>query len=85
VLRCSTLFFTGLTAVSIGCGGATETTLPRTNHPNASLSPEQKAAAGLPPMIAHRFAEVTDVVGPYVGRDGDVSLAGVGRSGAVRS
>ena len=26
-------------------------------------------------MTAHRFAEVKDVVGPYVGRDGDVSLA----------
>lgn len=26
-------------------------------------------------MIAHRFAEVTDVVGPYVGRDGDAALA----------
>jgi hypothetical protein len=26
-------------------------------------------------MVAHRFAEVSDVVGPYVGRDGDVSLA----------
>ena len=75
MLRCSTLFFTGLTVISTGCGGATETTLPRTRHPNASLSPEQKAAAGLPPMTAHRFAEVSDVVGPYVGRDGDVSLA----------
>ena len=26
-------------------------------------------------MTAHRFAEVTDVVGPYVGRDGDAALA----------
>jgi hypothetical protein len=75
VLRCSTLFLTGLTAILTGCGGTTETTLPRTRHPNASLTPAQKAAAGLPPMTAHRFAEVSDVVGPYVGRDGDVSLA----------
>lgn len=49
--------------------------MPRTNQPNASQRAQPKPAAGLAPMTAHRFAEVSDVVGPYVGRDGDVSLA----------
>jgi hypothetical protein len=49
--------------------------MPRTVHPNESIQKPVASAAGAPPMIAHRFAEVTDVVGPYVGRDGDVSLA----------
>lgn len=49
--------------------------MPRTSKPNASLRKERATVAGLVPMTAHRFAEVTDVVGPYVGRDGDVSLA----------
>lgn len=49
--------------------------MPRTSHPNASQKKARAAAAGLAAMTAHRFAEVTDVVGPYVGRDGDVSLA----------
>ncbi len=45
--------------------------------------PKAKASAGVKrgavkaqgPLTAHRFAEVTDVVGPYVGADGDASLA----------
>jgi hypothetical protein len=75
VPRCSTLFFTGLTAVFVACAGTSETTMPRTAHPNASQKKQHAPGAGLQPMTAHRFAEVTDVVGPYVGRDGDVSLA----------
>ena len=69
--RCSTLLLTGLTALSLGSGcggGGAETILPRTNHPNGSRrANEPKAVTGLPPMAAHRFAEVSDVVGPYVG------------------
>ena len=49
--------------------------MPRTSHPNASLDKPSVTVSGHPPMIAHRFAEVSDVVGPYVGRDGDSSLA----------
>lgn len=33
------------------------------------------ATKSQPPLAAHRFAEVTDVIGPYVGRDGDASVA----------
>lgn len=76
--RRSTLLLTGLTALLLGsgCGGGTETIQPRTSQPNASRRTNKpKAIAGLPPLVAHRFAEVSDVVGPYVGRDGDVSLA----------
>lgn len=32
-------------------------------------------ASRLAPLVAHPFAEVKDVLGPYVGRDADVSLA----------
>jgi hypothetical protein len=66
----------GLTTLSFGCGGGTETIQPRTSQPNASRRADKpKAITGLAPMTAHRFAEVSDVVGPYVGRDGDASLA----------
>ena len=75
--RCSTFLLTGLTAVSLAlaCGGAPETSLPRTKHPNQGQQTRPKAGAALTPMVAHRFAEVSDVIGPYVGHDGDASLA----------
>ena len=75
MLRRPTLLFTCLAAVTLGCGGATETTMPRTAHPNVAPRAAPASATGIPPMTAHRFAEVSDVVGPYVGRDGDLSLA----------
>jgi len=80
VLRRWTLFFAGSIAVSVGCGGS-ETIMPRTNHPNASQKKQRAVVVGSSPMAAHRFAEVTDVVGPYVGRDGDVSLAAWAEAG----
>jgi hypothetical protein len=71
------LFRTSLIpALLAACGSApTESRLPRTAHPNRSIERKAPSAHGFPAMQAHRFAEVTDVVGPYVGRAGDSTLA----------
>ncbi|HXK16433.1 MAG TPA: hypothetical protein VNG33_01415 [Polyangiaceae bacterium] len=64
-----------LTVVSLGCGGVES--LRAHSGPQRPPSHAARAAvASAPlPLTAHRFAEVSDVVGPYVGRDGDLSLA----------
>ncbi len=49
--------------------------MPRTKHPNQGLHAAHRPTSSQTPLTAHRFAEVSDVIGPYVGRDGDVSLA----------
>ena len=76
MLRCSTLLFIGLAASSAGCGAASEKALPRATSTELAEARRKHAsevtASGLP---AHRFAEVSDVIGPYVGRDGDTALA----------
>jgi hypothetical protein len=38
-------------------------------------TPGKAGVAQAKPLAAHRFAEVRDVIGPYVGRDGEFSLA----------
>ncbi len=49
--------------------------MPRTKHPNQGRHQPRALADGAATMTAHRFAEVSDVVGPYVGHDGEASLA----------
>ncbi|MDF3065466.1 MAG: uncharacterized protein K0R38_1067 [Polyangiaceae bacterium] len=75
-MRSRSLLLTGCSAaIALGCGGSPTTKSPF-DRPSVTLtrgkrvSPPRQA-----PLAAHRFAEVTDVIGPYVGRDGDVSLA----------
>jgi hypothetical protein len=75
-VRRRSLLLTGCSAaIALGCGGTPTTTL---REGTASV-PRARAARSVRPastaLAAHRFAEVSDVIGPYVGRDGDVSLA----------
>jgi hypothetical protein len=75
VVRRSKLLLASLIALSAACSGAGETSLgpfARRAPPRALRKPKTAAPSAL---TAHRFAEVSDVIGPYVGRDGDVSLA----------
>jgi len=76
VSRSSGFLLTCLTAVSLGCGGGVESLRAHggPTHP-PSAAAKVVVATRTPPLTAHRFAEVTDVIGPYVGRDGDLSLA----------
>lgn len=75
MLRCSRLLLLGLTVVSVACSGASETSLGRDyRHVVPRARPKRRADA-LAPLTAYRFAEVKDVIGPYVGRDGEVALA----------
>ncbi|HYJ09323.1 MAG TPA: hypothetical protein VEX18_09940, partial [Polyangiaceae bacterium] len=69
-------FFVGTCLALCGaCGAASEGTpqanLPRASRPTKARTPLRSAL----PLAAHRFAEVSDVIGPYVGRDGDAALA----------
>lgn len=89
MVRRSKLLLASLIAFSTACSGAGDSALgplTRTAAPRALKKPKTAAPSAL---HAHRFAEVSDVIGPYVGRDGDVSLAawaeadGSGRTLAV--
>lgn len=74
--RCSTLKFAGLLALSVGCGAASERVVPRaTSKELARARLKHAAEVTSSALRAHRFAEVSDVIGPYVGRDGDAALA----------
>lgn len=65
----------GLSAALVACGGA-DATLPRATPATLKArAAAQRAQAKVTALTAHRFAEVSDVIGPYVGRDGDASLA----------
>jgi hypothetical protein len=71
LLSLSTLVSLG----ACGCGGA-PSTLARDNPRTVPRATGKlPVPASLPPLTAHRFAEVSDVIGPYVGRDGESSLA----------
>jgi hypothetical protein len=76
-VRSRSLLLTGCSAaIALGCGGSPPTT-PAREGPAAiaRVRGNRPKPKSQPLLAAHRFAEVTDVVGPYVGRDGDVSLA----------
>lgn len=69
------------------CGGSAGSGSELRGLPHTPSRDARKPAATQQPALrAHRFAEVSDVIGPYVGRDGDASLAvwaeasGAGRS-----
>jgi hypothetical protein len=49
---------------------------------NARAVTKPKLSHRAQPLAAHRFAEVSDVIGPYVGRDADVALAAWGEAGS---
>ncbi|HYQ14445.1 MAG TPA: hypothetical protein VEQ58_01765, partial [Polyangiaceae bacterium] len=68
--------FTCLVAcVAVACGGP-EPTFERDMRQIPARKRVAPRAAGVAgPLTAHRFAEVSDVIGPYVGRDGELSLA----------
>ncbi len=59
----------------LACGGATEGLPRRASSSGTSPSPRAKLASGRLPLTAHAFAEVSDVIGPYVGSDGQLALA----------
>jgi hypothetical protein len=60
----------------MGCGGAPSTTsTPQSAGNVARPRPQRPAVKDQGHLAAHRFAEASDVIGPYVGRDGDASLA----------
>jgi hypothetical protein len=67
----------------VACGGSSVGTsekwggLPRSSSRGTS---KPKVATRAQPLTAHRFAEVSDVIGPYVGRDGDLALAAWGEA-----
>jgi hypothetical protein len=75
VLRRSLVFIIGSALLASACAGTSEVTkvggLPR----STPAAGKKRAIAKVGPLRAHRFAEATDVVGPYVGRDGQESLA----------
>lgn len=62
-------------ALSVACSGANETALGPARRPIPARPKKKPRHAPSPLLVAHRFAEVSDVIGPYVGRDGDVSMA----------
>ena len=74
--RSLALFIACQALAQVGCGHGSETKqlggLPRTPPYGAPLAADSEKTL---PLAAHRFAEVTDVIGPYVGRDGELSLA----------
>lgn len=61
----------------LGCSGSTGTTNQRGGLPHTARQskPVKASAVQVKPLAAHRFAEVRDVIGPYVGRDGELALA----------
>jgi hypothetical protein len=69
--------------MALGCGGPVES-LRAHGGPTHRIehAPNKRVSPGNPPLTAHRFAEVTDVIGPYVGRDGDLSLAAWAEAGS---
>ena len=73
---CSSLFVC-LSLAALGCSGSTGSTNQRGGLPHTARQskPGKESAVQAKPLAAHRFAEVRDVIGPYVGRDGDVALA----------
>lgn len=62
---------------SVACGGGSATSVLNGDLPHNPLPklPSKGRPSSTPPLTAHRFAEVSDVIGPYVGRDGDSALA----------
>jgi len=57
------------------CASAPKASLTRQNPRSVIATRALPEPARQKPLTAHRFAEVRDVVGPYVGRDGAHSLA----------
>jgi hypothetical protein len=68
LLACCALF-------CFACGAAGDKALPDRAAHARTRSKKAKAVRQAGPLLAHRFAEVSDVIGPYVGRDGDAALA----------
>lgn len=61
---------------SVACGGGSASSSLNRDLPHNALPKLNKPrASSATPLTAHRFAEVSDVVGPYVGREGDAALA----------
>lgn len=75
MLRRSKLLLACLTGVVLACSGASE--MPLGSAARRSFPPKAKKPrpADTTALHAQRFAEVSDVIGPYVGRDADASLA----------
>ncbi|HYP88529.1 MAG TPA: hypothetical protein VEQ59_10250, partial [Polyangiaceae bacterium] len=68
--------FTCCLALTAAACATKEPTFERDLRKIASRKPAAlRAATGVGSLTAHRFAEVSDVIGPYVGRDGELSLA----------
>lgn len=62
-------------ALFYACGGAPEAVHPDHTRQARAQGKPSKAVRQAGPLLAHRFAEVSDVIGPYVGRDGDAAVA----------
>lgn len=74
--RRSTLLVACLTSVAVACSGANEGALAPLPHRSGAPHPGNKPRPSTAALLrAHRFAEVSDVIGPYVGRDGEESVA----------
>lgn len=63
-------------ACAVACGGGSVVNqLTRESPHSVAPRPDKPKPSALPALSAHRFAQVNDVVGPYVGREGDAALA----------
>jgi hypothetical protein len=75
VLRCSKLLGASLLALSVACSGQSETSLGQARRPIAPHRGKKPRVAASAALGAHLFAQVSDVIGPYLGRDGELSVA----------
>ena len=62
-----------VSACGQGSGEPPGPIVPLRRGSSLTTAPHRPLLPGL--LAAHRFAEVKDVIGPYVGRDGDLALA----------
>jgi hypothetical protein len=78
----SLAFALAVSLSALACGSSSGTTAKLGGLPRpAPLAVGDSAAVGQRALAAHRFAEVSDVIGPYVGRDGDAALAAWAEAG----